>query len=77
MNKHSLHTQAVGRAMDDMRKAIDSMGNEQPFMVDPKSSEAKSREKTFASMAPDLKVLLDGGMPAYLVEKLARADMES
>lgn len=76
MSKDSVHTQAVGRAVDDMHKVIGSM-TDAPFMDKATSPDAARRQTLFESMAPDLKTLLDGGTPAYLVEKLARADQES
>ena len=71
----SPHTRAVNDATSDMHKVIDSF-TDAPFMSDSMSPDTQRRQKLFESMAPDLKALLDGGMPQYMVERLARSDME-
>ena len=76
MAKDSAHTQAVTRTVDDMKKVIDSM-NDAPFMDESVSPDAARKHEMFAAMAPDLKALLEGGMPQYMVERLARSDLES
>lgn len=76
MGNRSPHTHAVTRARDDMQKVIDSFKDE-PFMLDSASAKTEKRRDLFSQMSPDLQQLLQGGMPMYMVEKLARADQES
>lgn len=59
-----------------MMKVIDGFGSE-PFMEGAVSEETQKRYNLFDKMAPDLqRALAEGSLPAYVVEKLARKDME-
>jgi len=76
MAKDSIHTKAVGMAVNDMHKVIDSFGPDL-FMSNAPSDKTAARRKLFEAMAPDLQKMLAEGMPMSVVERLARADKES
>lgn len=57
-----------------MHRVIDSF--EPGFMSEQMSPKTEKRRQMFSQMSPDLQAMLVGGLPAYMVEKLAKLDQE-
>ena len=71
--KMSLHSRAALQASKDMQHVIDSF-DDVPFMETSESERTQKRRELLANAAPDIQAAMERGLPAYLAEKLAKAD---
>ena len=71
----SQHSRAVDQAALDMQKVIASFDADS-FMSEKSSPRTQKRRELLATMAPDLQQMQADGMPAYLLERLARMDKD-
>lgn len=70
MAKESRYTAATRLAQNDMRRVIESFGEDQPFMSEPVSARTEARRERLASATADVAGLLDKDFPEYFVEKV-------
>lgn len=75
MAKKSIYEMAAREASKDLRAVMSSFGDVN-FMRDDSSPKTKARRELLASMSPDLQQMQADGMPMYVLEKLARMDVD-
>ena len=75
MAKKSTYELAAREASKDLRAVMSSFGDVN-FMRDDSSPKTKARREMLASMSPDLQQMQQDGMPMYVLEKLARMDVD-
>ena len=75
MAKKSIYELAAREASKDLRAVMSSFGDVN-FMREQGSPKTEKRRELLASMSPDLQQMQAEGMPAYVLERLARMDVD-